>query len=134
MREMPSPRTLFQPEEMCIRDRLYTAPAMVVLMSALVFKEKITGKKLVALALAPLGCALVTGVFTGGLSLKMCIRDRYMASPWIFCESLRLATAPYYREARVTSERRQTCLLYTSTGTTKRPPRCVISASCKTFR
>ena len=37
---------------------LYTAPAMVVLMSALVFKEKITGKKLVALALALLGCAL----------------------------------------------------------------------------
>lgn len=31
---------------------LYTAPAMVVLMSALVFKEKITGKKLLALALA----------------------------------------------------------------------------------
>ena len=42
---------------------------MVVLMSALVFKEKITGKKLLALALALLGCALVTGVFTGGLSL-----------------------------------------------------------------
>ena len=33
----------------------YTAPAMVVLMSALVFKEKITGKKLLALALALLG-------------------------------------------------------------------------------
>ena len=32
----------------------------------------------------------------------------YMASPWIFCDSLRLATAPYYREARVTVERRQT--------------------------
>ena len=48
---------------------LYTSPAMVVLMSALVFKEKITGKKLLALALALLGCALVTGVFTGGLSL-----------------------------------------------------------------
>ena len=31
-----------------------------------------------------------------------------MALPWIFCESLRLATAPYYREARVTVERRQT--------------------------
>ena len=46
---------------------LYTAPAMVVLMSALVFKEKITGKKLLALALALLGCELVTGVFTGGL-------------------------------------------------------------------
>ena len=48
---------------------LYTAPAMVVVMSALVFKEKITGRKLLALALAFLGCALVTGVFTGGLSL-----------------------------------------------------------------
>ena len=31
-----------------------------------------------------------------------------MASPWIFCDSLRLATAPYYREARVTLPRRQT--------------------------
>ena len=31
-----------------------------------------------------------------------------MASPWIFCDSLRLATAPYYREARVTFPRRQT--------------------------
>ena len=32
----------------------------------------------------------------------------YMASPWIFCDSLRLATAPYYREARVTFAWRQT--------------------------
>ena len=32
----------------------------------------------------------------------------YMASPWIFCESLRLATAPYYREARVTFAWRRT--------------------------
>ena len=32
----------------------------------------------------------------------------YMASPWIFCDLLRLATAPYYREARVTFPRRQT--------------------------
>ena len=31
-----------------------------------------------------------------------------MASPWIFCNSLRLATAPYYREARVTIAWRQT--------------------------
>ena len=31
-----------------------------------------------------------------------------MASPRIFCESLLVATAPYYREARVTLERRQT--------------------------
>ena len=32
----------------------------------------------------------------------------YMASPRIFCESWQLATAPYYREARVTLPRRQT--------------------------
>ena len=32
----------------------------------------------------------------------------YMASPWIFCESLPLSHAPYYREARVTVVRRQT--------------------------
>ena len=31
-----------------------------------------------------------------------------MASPWIFCDLLRLATAPYYREARVTIAWRQT--------------------------
>ena len=31
-----------------------------------------------------------------------------MASPRIFCESLPVATAPYYREARVTFPRRQT--------------------------
>ena len=48
---------------------LYTAPAMVVLMSAAVFRERITRKKILALALALLGCALVTDVFTGGLSL-----------------------------------------------------------------
>lgn len=45
---------------------LYTAPAMVVVMSALVFHEKITAKKLLALALAFLGCALTAGLFTGG--------------------------------------------------------------------
>ena len=48
---------------------LYTAPAMVVVMSALIFHEKITGKKLLALALAFFGCALVSGVLTGGLSV-----------------------------------------------------------------
>ena len=31
-----------------------------------------------------------------------------MASPWIFCKSLQISTAPYCREARVTIVRRQT--------------------------
>ena len=48
---------------------LYTAPAMVVLMSAVVFHERITGKKLLALALALLGCSFVTGVWGGALSV-----------------------------------------------------------------
>lgn len=48
---------------------LYTAPAMVVLMSAVVFREKITKKKILALVLALLGCSFVTGVWSGGLSV-----------------------------------------------------------------
>ena len=48
---------------------LYTAPAMVVLMSAVVFRERITRKKLLALALALLGCSFVTGVWSGDASV-----------------------------------------------------------------
>lgn len=48
---------------------LYTAPAMVVLMSAVVFREKITARKLTALALALLGCSFVTGIWSGGLAI-----------------------------------------------------------------
>ena len=48
---------------------LYTAPAMVVIMSAILWKEPITKRKLLALGLALVGCACVTGVFGGGLSL-----------------------------------------------------------------
>lgn len=43
---------------------LYTAPAIVVIFSAILWKEPITKKKLVALILTMLGCALVTGVFS----------------------------------------------------------------------
>ncbi len=50
---------------------LYTAPAMVVVMSALVFREKITKRKLLALALALLGCASVSGVWSGELMLTV---------------------------------------------------------------
>lgn len=48
---------------------LYTAPAFVVLMSALVFRETITKRKLIALAAAFFGCIAVSGVFSGGLSI-----------------------------------------------------------------
>lgn len=43
---------------------LYTAPIFVMLMSAVIFREKITIKKIIALVLAFSGCVLVSGVGT----------------------------------------------------------------------
>lgn len=48
---------------------LYTAPAFVMLMSAVLFRESVTKRKLLALVLAFAGCAFVSGVFGGGLSI-----------------------------------------------------------------
>ena len=41
---------------------LYTAPFFVMLMSLVLFKEKMNGKKIIALLLAFTGCVLVSGV------------------------------------------------------------------------
>lgn len=49
---------------------LYTAPAFVVIMSALLWREPITRRKLLALGLAFLGCTFVSGVWSGGLSVS----------------------------------------------------------------
>lgn len=52
---------------------LYTAPAIVVVLSAFLFHERLTAKKIVCLVVAFAGCVLVTGVFGGvgaGLSVK----------------------------------------------------------------
>lgn len=43
---------------------LYTAPAIVMIISSIVFKEKITVPKISALLLATLGCVLVSGIVT----------------------------------------------------------------------
>ena len=48
---------------------LYTAPAFVVILSAILWRDKLTGKKLLALVLAFLGCAFVSGILQGGLQL-----------------------------------------------------------------
>ncbi len=48
---------------------LYTSPIWVTLLSALFLHEKLTRSKLLALALAFLGCALVSGLSGGGLTL-----------------------------------------------------------------
>ena len=48
---------------------LYTAPAFVVILSAILWKEPVTKKKLLALLLTLVGCACVCGVFSGGLTV-----------------------------------------------------------------
>jgi len=50
---------------------LYTAPSFVVLLSAVLWREPVTKKKLMALALTLIGCACVCGVFSGGLSVTV---------------------------------------------------------------
>ena len=49
---------------------LYTAPAFVVILSAIIFKDKITKQKLAALIIAFLGCTFVSGIWSGGLSIS----------------------------------------------------------------
>ncbi|MDO4303630.1 MAG: DMT family transporter [Bacillota bacterium] len=50
---------------------LYTAPAFVMLMSAVLFKEKLTAQKLLALVLAFVGCAFVSGIVGGAGALSL---------------------------------------------------------------
>lgn len=49
---------------------LYTAPAFVMLMSAVLFKEKLTWQKVAALLLAFVGCAFVSGIAGGAGTLS----------------------------------------------------------------
>lgn len=49
---------------------LYTAPIFVMLMSALFFREKITLRKVAAIALSIVGLALVTGIFDSSVVLS----------------------------------------------------------------
>ena len=48
---------------------LYTAPAIVVAISALLWREPVTKRKIAALVLTLAGCALVCGLFSGGLTV-----------------------------------------------------------------
>lgn len=50
---------------------LYTAPSIVVILSAILWKEPVTVRKLAALALTLVGCACVCGVFAGGLTVTV---------------------------------------------------------------
>ena len=48
---------------------LYTAPTFVMLLSLLFFRERLCPKKILALVLAFVGCALVSGIARGRLAL-----------------------------------------------------------------
>ena len=48
---------------------LYTAPAFVMLMSAVLFKEKVTVQKIIACLMAFIGCVLTAGVVGNGFSV-----------------------------------------------------------------
>ena len=50
---------------------LYTSPAFVVILSAILWKDRITKKKLIALLLALLGCTFVTGLWSGSASVTL---------------------------------------------------------------
>jgi len=50
---------------------LYTAPSFVVLLSAVLWREPVTKKKLLALGLTLAGCACACGLFSGGLSVTV---------------------------------------------------------------
>ncbi len=49
---------------------LYTAPAIVMILSYFFFKEKFTAQKLVSLVITFVGCVLVTGAYKGGDSVN----------------------------------------------------------------
>ncbi|MCR5508771.1 MAG: DMT family transporter [Lachnospiraceae bacterium] len=48
---------------------LYTSPIWIMLMSVVFFHEKLNGRKLTALAVAFLGCVLVSGISGGGVTM-----------------------------------------------------------------
>lgn len=50
---------------------LYTAPSFVVILAAILWKEPVTKKKVTALALTLVGCALVCGIFSGELTVTI---------------------------------------------------------------
>ena len=50
---------------------LYTSPVFVMIMSALLFKEKITKQKLFALVITFAGCVAVSGILSGNLTVTV---------------------------------------------------------------
>ena len=49
---------------------LYTAPVFVMLMSVVLFREKLTKEKIIALIITFIGCGCITGAFAGSLVIS----------------------------------------------------------------
>lgn len=49
---------------------LYTSPVFIMILSAIFFKDKITGRKIIALLLTLCGCIFVAGLIGSGAKLK----------------------------------------------------------------
>lgn len=49
---------------------LYTSPAFIMIFSAFLFKEKLTGRKITAIIVTILGCFLVSGLLTPGAEVS----------------------------------------------------------------
>lgn len=52
---------------------LYTSPIFIMIFSAILFKEKITLKKIIALILTIIGCIFVSGMLSGRCSISIAV-------------------------------------------------------------
>lgn len=62
--------TIIESEASVAVSLLYTAPVWVMLLSALLFKERITWQKIIAMCLTVFGCTLVTGLIGSAVRLS----------------------------------------------------------------
>lgn len=63
---------------------LYTSPVFVMLFSALLFKEKITPRKICALLLTVTGCTFVSGIISGNLTVTPLVLLSGIASGMLY--------------------------------------------------
>ena len=63
---------------------LYTSPIFVMLLSVLLFKEKVSPEKIIALAMTFIGCLLVSGVTGGGAEVKPFVAFVGLASGFFY--------------------------------------------------
>ncbi len=50
---------------------LYTSPAFIMIFSAIIFRERLTGAKLISIAVTVFGCFLVSGMLTPGAVISV---------------------------------------------------------------